>query len=429
MISVETTEDVFERLHKQAEKRAARRRSSSRSRSRKDDSFSKTGAQQSTISKSPKDVRAFSVSSDERNPNAFEISINKPDKTNVFDRLHTTAKERTVRRKHQAQTNVLKSKTSPTNGTPPKVSLDRLCRPTRASKLRTRLESPVQVKSRNKSEEESNWVSNSKPFIAEVNKPCASVSKQRLHRVHRRLIADRRRDLDDLDKEFPTRSGTESVTLSNTKSVTSHLWIHDLQNQLEHWSTSNPSPDNVKESLQFDSSSSKGSEVPTLIDSSSESSFEFGSNELIESPPRTRRGVSFFGCPWRLTLSHKYTCRKLLSLDLDSLKLESAYNRFEKGLLDESAFAFELITAMFHRDFKQNKHWEICALASVEKESFSNGNVVVFQAEKKAKLDWKDVYSIASAKGTICFFRDLRQIHIEEYHFCVASRRFCFDLD
>ena len=94
MISVETNEDVFERLHKQAEERAARRRSS-RNRRRKGDSFSKTGAQQSTISKSPKGVRAFSVSSDERNPNAFEIFINKPDKTNVFDRLHTTAKERT----------------------------------------------------------------------------------------------------------------------------------------------------------------------------------------------------------------------------------------------------------------------------------------------------------------------------------------------
>ena len=50
-----------------------------------------------------------------------------------------------------------------------------------------------------------------------------------------------------------------------------------------------------------------------------------------------------------------------------------------------------------------------------------NDVVVRFQAEKEATWDWKDIYSVASAKGRICFYRQRKEICVENYSYYVAG--------
>lgn len=59
--------------------------------------------------------------------------------------------------------------------------------------------------------------------------------------------------------------------------------------------------------------------------------------------------------------------------------------------------------------------------AYATKEESSDDGVIKFKAEKDATWDWKDIYSVASAKGTICFFSDHHEIRVDEYSYYAAG--------
>jgi hypothetical protein len=128
--------------------------------------------------------------------------------------------------------------------------------------------------------------------------------------------------------------------------------------------------------------------------------------------------------PWKLTCTMKYKGK--LMQDPITSKITQHLKSIEQGLVDEQSTAQILITALFDRDFipgQRSTKWEIES-STVSREA--GGNSVKFVSEKKARFDWKGVYSIASATGTICFYLDQREIVVEDYNFCVASRRFSF---
>jgi hypothetical protein len=127
--------------------------------------------------------------------------------------------------------------------------------------------------------------------------------------------------------------------------------------------------------------------------------------------------------PWKLTCTTKYKGKLTQKL---TLKITQHLKSIEQGLVDEQSSAQILITALFDRDFtpgKRSTKWEIES-SNVSREA--GGNSMKFVSEKKARFDWKGVYSIASATGTICFYPDQREIFVEDYNFCVACRRFSF---
>lgn len=115
---------------------------------------------------------------------------------------------------------------------------------------------------------------------------------------------------------------------------------------------------------------------------------------------------------------------KQVTLLDDGYQLARILDEFEQGLLDEQSFAHELITALFDGDFKlPRKRWTI-GLADVFREE--EGEIVKIRAVKEARLNWKEYFSCAVAKGTICFFPDRQEIRVDDYNFCVAGGRFTF---
>lgn len=138
--------------------------------------------------------------------------------------------------------------------------------------------------------------------------------------------------------------------------------------------------------------------------------------------PQTVTKKAYDG-PWKLT----YTCRYdkaspkgVRGLSPQSLQLSSAFYSFEHGTTTEYTLAQEIIEALFDRDHMKGRHWDYDP-SWVTPESSDDENVVKFKAEKQATWDWKDIYSVASSKGTICFFKERREIRVEEYSYYAAG--------
>ena len=138
--------------------------------------------------------------------------------------------------------------------------------------------------------------------------------------------------------------------------------------------------------------------------------------------PQTMTKKTYDG-PWKLT----YTCRYdkaspkgVRGLSPQSLQLSSAFYSFEHGTTTEYTLAQEIIEALFGRDHMKGRHWDYDP-SWVTPESSDDENVVKFKAEKQATWDWKDIYSVASSKGTICFFKERREIRVEEYSYYAAG--------
>jgi len=126
--------------------------------------------------------------------------------------------------------------------------------------------------------------------------------------------------------------------------------------------------------------------------------------------------------PWKVTYTCKYDKRnpkEIRPLSSQNLNISQFLYHFEQGKLSEHQFSHDIIEALFKRDFMPGKRWDIDpAWVSLEG---GEGNVVKFKAEKQATWDWKDIYAVASAKGTICFFPDKHEIRVQEYSHYVAG--------
>lgn len=88
-------------------------------------------------------------------------------------------------------------------------------------------------------------------------------------------------------------------------------------------------------------------------------------------------------------------------LDSASLKLSVELNSSDNGETDARRFASYLIAASFDRDHMEGRHWDYDPPSASPLASSDDENILRFQAEKEATWDWKDIYSVATAKGTI----------------------------
>lgn len=93
---------------------------------------------------------------------------------------------------------------------------------------------------------------------------------------------------------------------------------------------------------------------------------------------------------------------------------------YHSGKISAHALAFDVINALFERDFTPGAHWEIGTATLDELEDGEmEGQFECFGAEKEAVWDWKDIYSVATAKATIKISSG--DIYIDEYSYYVAG--------
>ena len=125
---------------------------------------------------------------------------------------------------------------------------------------------------------------------------------------------------------------------------------------------------------------------------------------------------------WKLTYTSKYDKnKKVLPLSVPLLPSNFIHD-FEIGLVDEMHFSHELITALFHRDFSSTSdRWDIDGSTASPVKDGEDPNVKKFTAEKQATWDWKDIYSVASAKGIICFDAQNQDIRVDDYSYYAAG--------
>lgn len=95
-------------------------------------------------------------------------------------------------------------------------------------------------------------------------------------------------------------------------------------------------------------------------------------------------------------------------------------NAFHSGKVSARALASDLINALFHRDFTPGRHWDIETATVDELASLTDKEgTSILNAEKQAVWDWKDIYSVASAKATIKISSE--DIYVDEYSYYVAG--------
>ena len=92
------------------------------------------------------------------------------------------------------------------------------------------------------------------------------------------------------------------------------------------------------------------------------------------------------------------SCR---SLNISQNDLRQATTR-----AGQERIAYAVIEALFQRDFRPGKRWDIdgaTVTALPVPETETNSVFALFEVEKSATWDWKDIYSVAQAKGRIRF--------------------------
>lgn len=125
-------------------------------------------------------------------------------------------------------------------------------------------------------------------------------------------------------------------------------------------------------------------------------------------------------CSSRYSPNDGYT-----TLSPSALGLGATLISYESGKLTAREVAHSIIEALFKRDFMPRKHWDIdsatVALRSNEGDTTSGEDGEAFDVEKNATWDWKDIYSVASAKGIVRFVTGKTEIRVENYSYYVAG--------
>ncbi|KAL7532430.1 hypothetical protein ACHAWF_004134 [Thalassiosira exigua] len=123
------------------------------------------------------------------------------------------------------------------------------------------------------------------------------------------------------------------------------------------------------------------------------------------------------------TMEEKKNGKPYAELDLPGSDLRNEQiNLFHSGKISAHALAFDVITELFHRDFVPGAHWEIgtAVLGELDPLRGTEGEQIeVFEVEKEAIWDWKDIYSVATAKATIKISTE--SVEVDEYLYYVAG--------
>lgn len=127
------------------------------------------------------------------------------------------------------------------------------------------------------------------------------------------------------------------------------------------------------------------------------------------------------------TKSEKKEGRPYSKHILTQTEVRRAVNGYESGDISSKTLAYAIIDALFYKDFMPGEHWDIDGANIGEITAVEPANdgepvdVQVFAAEKQATWDWKDIYSIASAKATIKISRASGNIYVDDYSYYVAG--------
>jgi len=135
----------------------------------------------------------------------------------------------------------------------------------------------------------------------------------------------------------------------------------------------------------------------------------------------------------KLLMSSKYTRGRGFSyLDPEKLNLIQVLATHERTASRQSStscirVAHAIIESLFNRDFMPGPKWDIEPSSVTEidmvkgQSRMGQSDLRVFRVEKRAVWDYKDVYSVASAKGIIRFIPNVNEIRIESYAYYVAG--------
>jgi hypothetical protein len=116
--------------------------------------------------------------------------------------------------------------------------------------------------------------------------------------------------------------------------------------------------------------------------------------------------------------------------DLTQKEVRKQINLYAASKISAKALAYEIINALFHRDFTPGRHWEVSsaqleeldtvldeALVSEEKNRGAQDNSIidVFDATKTAVYDHKDIYIVAKASAKIKISSEA--VYVDEYSY------------
>lgn len=102
--------------------------------------------------------------------------------------------------------------------------------------------------------------------------------------------------------------------------------------------------------------------------------------------------------------------------------LEKMLHKYETGSVAQDAVAGCIIHTLFSRDFTgDGSHWcrDGWTCEAVERDEDTTEKL--FTCQESATWDWKDIYSVASAKARIAFSQDRREIRVEGYQYYCAG--------
>ena len=123
------------------------------------------------------------------------------------------------------------------------------------------------------------------------------------------------------------------------------------------------------------------------------------------------------------------------TLDIPSNEVRKQINLYATSKISAKALAYDIINALFHRDFTPGRHWDISS-ATVEEvdveldydalmknndwmKKGDENDVQVFLGEKEAVWDHKDIYSRAKASAKIMISSE--GVYVDEYSFYTAG--------
>lgn len=116
------------------------------------------------------------------------------------------------------------------------------------------------------------------------------------------------------------------------------------------------------------------------------------------------------------------------NLNISQNNVRKCINSFHSGKISAHALAFDVITALFDRDFTPGPHWEhgsakVEELDLVIDKTLLNGEegekFECFGVEKEAVLDWKGVYRVAKSDATIKISSG--NLYVDEYSYFLTA--------
>ncbi|KAL7496571.1 hypothetical protein ACHAWT_004928 [Skeletonema menzelii] len=123
------------------------------------------------------------------------------------------------------------------------------------------------------------------------------------------------------------------------------------------------------------------------------------------------------------TTEEKKSGKSYNSLHLTSNEVRKQINLYATSKISAKALAYDIINALFHRDFTPGRHWEISS-ATLEEldvglDDTLGDDVQVFVGEKEAVWDHKDIYSVSKASAKIMISSE--GVYVDDYSFYTAG--------